>query len=430
MSKARLRALASITLLATFAALDGACGDDQTTLPDAGLDAESDVAQPELDTGAPGPDAAADVDADANAPPPVCGNNKLEGDEECEDGNVVGGDGCDSACHLEPGWKCPTLGGPCAETRCGDGVKEGTEQCDNGKHDWSANCTPTCTALPSCVDGTCTPICGDGIVSAGEACDDGNNRSFDGCSATCKVEPGFTCTLIEAALPQKLTLPVVHRDFRGYDLFANGALPRGHIDFENKNGGHETGIVTALIGANGKPAYAKEGASSATTNGKAPFDQWFVDTPNINIPIVSTMELSLVAATSSYMFDSPSYFPIDDAGFVAANQEPTRPESVGAMRNFSFTTETHAWFEYKGTETITVSGDDDIWLFINGHLAVDLGGIHNALTGSVTLSQRANDLGLTVGKVFELALFRAERHTSGSSLKISVRPPPRSVCTN
>ena len=413
-------------------AAHGACGSSEDQATDAGTDAGP---QPSFDAGEADSnnagirdataDADADVDADA-AVSTVCGDGVIEGDEECEDGSPEAGDGCDTSCHLEPGYECPTIGQPCTPTVCGDGDKRGTEDCDDGNFDWGDACTPLCTLAPICANGTCTPICGDGIVSQGEECDDGNKRPFDGCSATCTVEPGFTCALEAAATPLDLT--IVHRDFRGYDLPAADPLPRGHIDFENANS-METGIVTADLGANGKPVYAKDGNTSATTHGAAAFNQWFRDVDLVNIPVVGTFSLTMTAP-ETYRFDAPAYFPLDDAGFPALGQEPKRDDSTGTSRNFSFTSESRAWFTYTGSEVITVRGDDDIWLFVNGRLAIDLGGVHGPADGTVTLSLRAAQLGLTVNGIYELAIFRAERHTSGSSFRLQIpRPVRRSTCT-
>jgi uncharacterized delta-60 repeat protein len=68
----------------------------------------------------------------------VCGDGWLDAGEQCDDGNAIDGDGCDS------------------------------------------NCTPT--------------GCGNGIVTAGEQCDDGASVGGDGCSATCQLEPSPTPT--------------------------------------------------------------------------------------------------------------------------------------------------------------------------------------------------------------------------------------------
>lgn len=125
--------------------------------------------------------------------PPQCGNDIVEGDEECDDGNFVNDDGCTNACTLPA---------------CGDGVVQAGEGCDDGNTVDEDECTNAC-ALPTCGDGivqageecddadpvdedecttTCTlPVCGDGFIHLleGEECDDGNFEDDDACPSNC-----------------------------------------------------------------------------------------------------------------------------------------------------------------------------------------------------------------------------------------------------
>jgi fibro-slime domain-containing protein len=86
--------------------------------------------------------------------------------------------------------------------------------------------------------------------------------------------------------------------------------------------------------------------------------------------------------------------------------------------NFLFTTELHTAFEYKGGEVFNFRGDDDVYVFINGKLAVDIGGIHGPLVGNVDLTARAAEFGIVKGKVYTLDLFQAERNPGGSNFRI------------
>jgi cysteine-rich repeat protein len=97
----------------------------------------------------------------------TCGNGTLQANEECDDGNLVSGDTCQSNC-----------------TVCGNGVVNANfgEECDDGNTNPADACTNLCRF----------PVCGDGVVHAGELCDDGNKVAGDGCENDCTLICGKT----------------------------------------------------------------------------------------------------------------------------------------------------------------------------------------------------------------------------------------------
>ncbi len=262
----------------------------------------------------------------------------------------------------------------------------------------SANSEDTKSATGSGGTGTGTSVSTTSSSGSGAGGDDVILGS-GGAASTGSGSGGEDCNVM---------LPATVRDFN-----------RTHPDFEAFLGS-EKGIVKPDLGADGKPVY-NGNPTTTKTSGKANFDQWYRDVPEVNLTFPITLQLK-PAGQNIYTYDNQAYFPVDDQGFG----------SEGFMHNYHFTTEIHTQFTYKGGEVFKFSGDDDLFAYINKKLVIDLGGVHGEEDASVELDAVAASIGITIGNSYPLDLFGAERHTSGSHFRIDTtigcftpQPPPK-----
>jgi cysteine-rich repeat protein len=401
--------------------------------------------------------------------------------EGCDDGNAIAGDGCGPTCQLEP-----------SVTRTAD---------------------PT---YPGQYIPVVNVTCGDGLKVGSEGCDDGNTTSGDGCSASCAVESGWTCSDVSVSYPSFVDFKITYRDFKQRTQ-AGGHPHMKRQGINPPNSGLDLGIVgpvctTGTFGScgrldvDGKPVYDSSVTNATidsdsfdgTQHGQW-FSLWYRDsnpngylamsaTDNVlgTAPVeicpnpapgdtcagtstTDTLRLSRVGTTSAYQFSSASndFYPLGHStlprtergfGYTLTTDNTAEASYSGSNRNFHFTSELRYFFKYKGGETLTFYGDDDVWVFVNGRLAVDIGGIHSQEWGRVILGDESGDctqngggteptdttcyttteqadatdgrFGIEKGNAYEIVVFQAERHPTGSNYRLTLDGflSPRSTC--
>ncbi len=228
------------------------------------------------------------------------------------------------------------------------------------------------------------------------------------------------------------SLTIAIRDFKVY----SAGDPSTDPDFENTPKTDQAGapntsymgpwddhqIVGNDLGPDGKPVYKNATGTTLTTHGKDAFDKWFRDTAGTNLNVPYPLQLTQ-DANGAFAFDSnvsgvalsasdptKNFFPIDDGGTYK-----TMFGNQGNTHNYSFTVELHTTFIYHGGEFFHFRGDDDVFVFINKKLVINLGGIHGPETADVNI----DTLALTKEQEYPLDFFYAERHVTGSNLLVT-----------
>ena len=100
-----------------------------------------------------------------------------------------------------------------------------------------------------------------------------------------------------------------------------------------------------------------------------------------------------------------------------SGKDPSQP-LTNAGRNQHFCMESHATFRYKKNLKFSFRGDDDIWIFINNKLAVDIGGTHLPAPGFVDVDKFLAEDNPIVGDSYPIDIYFCDRRTTMSNIHI------------
>lgn len=450
--------------------------------------------------------------AGATTVPQKCGNGFVEGTETCDpftvDNNL--GDGCTPSCMAEPA--CPAAGGPCTSS-CGDGLVFDNEACDDGNAKDGDGCSSTCTVETGFV--CAQPVLGDTMVvpmvvrdfNAGGDFEKGaafalglnypNQKLLKSTLDANGVKPVLTSTTgtyngksgepsgIASAASFAMwfdeTAPVVGNTRNGtLATTLNLYLNDDKSAYVNRFGVGGNGLTSAKYQKTVVQQCINEAKVAHNPDGTVmPCYACYIDsnpaTPECDggaqacmIGGVEPTECHLVngyyvgTVIESSFDGNPLFFPADaltpfspsGLGQISGNYNNAWPVVPEIQHNFSFTTEVRSWFKYDAAKGLKLSmvGDDDIWIFVNKRLAIDLAGIHTAVAGELSIASGTGlatvsvtpknvdpattttstvDLGgLVNGSVYEIAVFHAERQVTVSSYRLNLPGfnTSRSVC--
>ncbi len=277
-----------------------------------------------------------------------------------------------------------------------------------------------CFGMPFCQQASenTLALCSDQIDNDMDGladCDDQSCAAFNYCADT---SPALSCYPDGFTFPEFWEIPITIYDYPTQSPILGNDLGMS----DSCQNVITKGMVEDTLGTNGLPVSKSGECSSSLIN------EWWAPNGTDSI-YTTTLQLKSVDGGSLYSYSTHAkgFFPVPGNCSNGTGGNSGLECEPFSTRNYGFAVHMKYQFIYiEGAareQNLFFSGDDDIFVFMNGHLVIDIGGRHEPQSESFNVWKTAQTLGLTSGEAVTIDFFIAERAILGSQAIIAVNMP-------
>ena len=196
------------------------------------------------------------------------------------------------------------------------------------------------------------------------------------------------------------------------------------------NGGLERGLIGGLLGEEYLPVAV--GGELTTNRGinDTNFKKWFSQVDGESKVYAKTLQLVYDAGLQSFVYKDAKFYPLNDVNY-------DRTEIVNNDgNNHLFTMNVGVPIQVMGSgeEEFEIVADDDTWVFVGNKMVIDMGGVHDVITGRFKIMENGEvysaveneeyvyaGVNVKVGDGVIVRVFHADRNSEGSVMEMSFK---------
>lgn len=163
----------------------------------------------------------------------------------------------------------------------------------------------------------------------------------------------------------------------------------------------EQGLVKSKLNKEYLPV---ANAGELTSNRGLNFDRWFSAVDDKSKSYTGALKMEYKADGAEFSFHQHEFYPLDEVDFGTGDFVNTDGHNHLFTMNFAVPFTAMA----SGNESFEITADDDTFVFVGDELVLDMGGVHNAMTGRFAINNQ--------GKIFT-SIGKEDLNFSGVTVK-------------